>query len=390
MSRSLISLNPDLKRLQDEGYSVEVTAGYLLVPDIPYVNANREIRMGTLVSSLTLAGQRTKKPDNHVVLFAGETPCDEAGRELHKVIHGKRVQELGGGIQVTHRFSHKPPEGYRNYYEKMSTYANIISEPAQRIDPHVTPRPFRVIGAAPEDSVFEYDDTASSRAEIGHVTDKLAIGAVAVIGLGGTGSYILDLVAKTPVREIHLFDGDGLYQHNAFRAPGAPSVDDLEATPNKAEHYAGIYSKMHRNIHPHGYVEEVTQDELQGMDFAFIAVDRGTDRRVVVEKLLEFGIPFVDAGMSVYEVEGSLIGTLRVTRGTPGEREHIPSTIPCSDAVGQDEYSTNIQVADLNMLNAAMAVIEWKKYPGFYQRCQDHHSCYYVVDGNQMTNDNQA
>jgi tRNA A37 threonylcarbamoyladenosine dehydratase len=45
---------------------------------------------------------------------------------------------------------------------------------------------------------------------------------------GGTGSYVLDFVAKTPVKEIHLFDGDIFDQHNAFRAPGAPSGEELE------------------------------------------------------------------------------------------------------------------------------------------------------------------
>jgi hypothetical protein len=201
MSRSLISLNPDLKRLEDEGYSVEVRAGYLLVANIPYVTTNQEIQFGTLVSSLTLAVQYTKRPDDHVVMFTGETPCDEGGRELDKIINRKRVQDLGSGMLVTHRFSHKPPQGYGDYYEKMSTYANIISDPARRIEPDVTPRGFRVIEASAEDSVFKYPDTASSRAEIGHVTDKLAFGAVAIVGLGGTGSYILDLVTKTPPRE---------------------------------------------------------------------------------------------------------------------------------------------------------------------------------------------
>ena len=32
-----------------------------------------------------------------------------------------------------------------------------------------------------------------------------------------------------------------------------------------------------------------------------------------------------------------------------------------------DEYATNIQIADLNALNALMAVIKWKKLSGFYQ-----------------------
>ena len=80
---------------------------------------------------------------------------------------------------------------------------------------------------------FRYMDTASGRAGIGAISEQLATGPVAIVGLGGTGSYILDLVAKTPVREIHLFDGDRFGQHNAFRSPGAPHIDTLRQTPPK-------------------------------------------------------------------------------------------------------------------------------------------------------------
>ena len=70
-------------------------------------------------------------------------------------------------------------------------------------------------------AVFHYLDTASSRAEIRVASAKLAIERLAIVGIGGTGSYVLDLIAKTPVREIHLYDGDVFLNHNGFRAPGA-------------------------------------------------------------------------------------------------------------------------------------------------------------------------
>jgi tRNA A37 threonylcarbamoyladenosine dehydratase len=41
--------------------------------------------------------------------------------------------------------------------------------------------------------------------------------------LSGTGSYILDLLAKVPIREIHLCDGDDFARHNAFRASARPA-----------------------------------------------------------------------------------------------------------------------------------------------------------------------
>ena len=64
---------------------------------------------------------------------------------------------------------------------------------------------------------------------------------VAIVGLGGSGSYILDLIAKTPICEIHLYDGDtlirsqrpprpwrcerrGARQHPLPRGPGEPAA----------------------------------------------------------------------------------------------------------------------------------------------------------------------
>jgi tRNA A37 threonylcarbamoyladenosine dehydratase len=65
------------------------------------------------------------------------------------------------------------------------------------------------------------------------ISDKLKIPKVAIVGLSGTGVYVLDLVAKTPVQEIHLFDGDLFHSHNAFRSPGAASLDELRQAPKK-------------------------------------------------------------------------------------------------------------------------------------------------------------
>lgn len=98
---------------------------------------------------------------------------------------------------------------------------------------------------------------------------------IAIIGLGGTGAYILDLVAKTPVAEVHIYDGDSFDQHNAFRSPGASSIEDLRANLKKAEFYGTTYSKMHRRIisHPY-YVRKDIYSELDNMSYVFICVDK--------------------------------------------------------------------------------------------------------------------
>ena len=390
MPRQLISRSPDLRRLEDEGYEIEVRGSYLLLKQVPYVTEDQTVHRATLVSELDLAGDVTARPSSHVVMFAGQAPCNSEGKPLNNIIHSAGEWDLGGGLVARHKFSSKPAAGYADYYEKMSTYAEILSGYAQAIDPTATARTFLVVQEENTDSVFEYIDTASSWAGIAAITEKLRLGAVAIVGLGGTGSYILDLVAKTPVGEIHLFDGDIFGQHNAFRAPGAPSVEVLRARPTKSEHFRGIYSNMHRNIISHDHVDQGAVDILSRMDFVFVAVDDADARGLTVEKLLEVGVPFVDVGMGLDEVDGSLLGQLRVTSATPEDRDHVHSTIPLAAGPGDDDYSRNIQIADLNALNAALAVVKWKKLMGFYVDLEQEHSSCYQIDGNHLVNERQT
>ncbi len=48
MSHALISRSPDLKRLRDEGYDIEIRSNYLLLSSVPYVMANVKLFAGRL------------------------------------------------------------------------------------------------------------------------------------------------------------------------------------------------------------------------------------------------------------------------------------------------------------------------------------------------------
>lgn len=390
MSRKLINHSADLRRLREEGYDLEIRGGFLLVKDVPYVNSKKEVKRGTLVSNLILAGDVTAQPDDHVACFEGEYPCKPDGREIENIRNQSERKELASDVWVDHRFSAKPAQPYKDYYEKVTTYVAILSGPAQAIDRKVTAKTSPVIGPDQDDddAVFNYIDTASSRAEIDRVTQKLALGKIAIVGLGGTGSYVLDLVAKTLVKEIHLFDGDILFQHNAFRSPGAPSIEELMGKPNKAAYFRDVYLKMRRGIVAHEvYIEADNVDLLREMDFVFLCLDRGAAKRLVVNKLVEFNIKFVEVGMGVYASEGALGGIVRTTTSTPEKRDHVRVRVPFSDDDGHNEYALNIQIADLNALNAALAVIKWKKLFGFYHDFDHEHHSEYTIDGNALHNE---
>ena len=390
MSHELFSLNKDLARLREEGYFVEIRGGLLLMRKVPYVDSTRTVRTGTLVSSLTLAGNLTRKPDTHVMFWDGEYPCRADGRPLTEISHQSAKQDLGHGVIIQHSFSSKPnADGYDDYYSKMATYASILAGPASTLQPGISPRIFPPVDEENGESAFNYLDTASDRVGIGHLSSNFEGEVISLIGTGGTGGYILDLVAKTPVREIRLFDDDEFLQHNAFRAPGAPTLEMLREAPKKVDYLHGIYSRMHRGIVPNAV--KLSTDNLQlleGTTFAFISMDAGTAKLAIVRKLEALGVPFIDVGMGLELVEGSLGGILRVTTSTPTCRSHV-HTGKVSFAGGGEEdlYASNIQVADLNALNACLAVIKWKKLKGFYRDLDHELHSTYTTDGNLLLNE---
>jgi len=273
-----------------------------------------------------------------------------------------------------------------DYHHKMTSYANIIAGPAAVLKPGSTPRTFRE-PEEEEDSVFNYVETASDRAGIGVLTERLASERVAIIGGGGTGGCILDFVAKTPVREIRLFDSDDFLTHNAFRAPGAPSLEELREVPKKVDYLKRIYSRMHRNIVAHDVALGADNIHLfDGVTFAFLSLDAGGAKRLIIEKLEVIGAAFVDVGTGLELDDGSLGGILRVTASTPEKQDHVPQRISFVGGAAEDIYASNIQVADLNALNAVLAVIKWKKIRGFYRDLEHEHHCTYTTDGNMLIN----
>lgn len=368
MYHSVISHSPDLTKLLNDGYELELKDEHLLIHGVPYVNSNKQIERGTLVSPLTITGNKTGPPKSHVVFFDGSQPCDKNGKEIPQLIHTKNGKALSAAISVQRSFSNKPPGGFKDFYAKMTSYVRVISAPARSMDRTVTARTYRIVPFEAGQSVFHYPDTNSSRAEITAVSERLSGLKIGIVGLGGTGSYVLDFVAKCPVAEIHLFDGDQFYAHNAFKAPSAPSVELLNQGTKKVEYLSEMYSRMHRGIVPHPeYVGSENFHEFSNYDFVFVCIDKGKVKQLFYAHLEDWKIPFVDVGLGVNVTEkNELFGNIRTTTSLEGLRTHVNSRVSFEDEDEDGAYATNIQIAELNALNASIAVIEWKKHFGFY------------------------
>ena len=382
MSVAVINLNPDLKRLQDEGYELEVRDGCALVYNVPYLDETRTIRYGILVSPLKMSGYLIKYDGIHTIYFQGTMPYHKSGERMNALFHSSNKRTLAG-VAVDMMFSNKPSAGYKDYYEKFIRYIDLLSAEAQSIDPTVTAATFKKV-VSYDDSVFAYADTNASRAAITDITDKLKDHKVGIIGLGGTGSYLLDQLAKTPVSEIHLYDGDVFCQHNAFRAPGAPTKELFEQQPYKADYFQQIYCNMHRHITSHAYnLDERNVNELEKLDFVFIAMDSGECKRVIVDFLRGRGIGFIDTGIELIRAENTLIGMARTTLSVKDNAQEADKYISFSEA-DKDLYKSNVQTADLNAFVALMAVIRWKKLLSFYRDDVRDDNCIYSTNSGEF------
>lgn len=388
MSQKQIDLSEDLKKLQNEGYEIEVKDGYGILSHIPYLNKNGETALGTLISNIDFQGDTAKYTphSNHVIHFVGEFPCELDGSEIKGIKNTSNKMNLVG-IEVNYQFSNKPVGNYKDYYEKFVNYAKIISHPAIAKDSSQTCKTFNKV-VTNEDSVFEYEDTNSSRATIDFYNSKIKGQKIAIIGLGGTGSYILDLVSKTSVKEIHIFDGDIFNQHNAFRAPGAACVKDITQNIKKTTYLKQNYSKMHKGIIEHSeYIDEENVNQLTDFDFVFMCIDSGECRKIIIDELIKLQKPFIDAGMGIIKGQDELNGQLRVSLFDKTNYDDIPSYVDFSEE-GDNAYNTNIQIAELNSLSATIAVIKWKQHFKFYKKDEESKQSIFVIEEGIIVHEN--
>jgi molybdopterin/thiamine biosynthesis adenylyltransferase len=390
----LLSHNAALQKLANEGFHIAWQAGHVLVRDVPYVDESRRVQRGTLIVKVEIDPDHHISMSDHTIFFSGVKencpPCDEQGKPLINIANAYAPQDLAAGLKADRRFSAKPiGEKYPDIHAKVTTYVNILSSPVFAIDPTATALTFSPCVDSDEETPFHYYDTASTRAEITAASQKLEGQIISIVGVGGSGSYVLDLIAKTPVREIRLFDDDKFHTHNAFRCPGAPSATDLKEGKSKVEYLADIYSKMKRRIQPHKTAlvpENVTL--LAESTFVFLCIDNPAAKPAIMSYLRANNVPFIDVGMGLNLQGTSISGSLRVT--TIDDRKHDHLGQIATEGKPEGVYAAAIQVAELNALTACLAVLRWKKLLGFYVDHQQERSATYSVKLNEVFNEEQV
>jgi hypothetical protein len=304
------------------------------------------------------------------VFFAGGVPHN---------IDGAPIRNLGGGptqlalseecadVVVQRSFSNLPKAAgkFSDFFEKIDSYVTIVSGPAIELH-NANPFTYRITKKVLPDSIFKFQDTMTTKAEISDLSRKFRSDIVAIIGLGGTGAYILDFIAKTPVKEIRAFDPDVFHVHNAYRSPGR--LNKSELGEKKADIYNARYDNFRTGLlFSTKFVDSTSEDDLEGVTFAFVCVDKGSSRAGIFDVLLKKKIPYIDVGMGLKRRENLLNGMLRVTHlSVENGKEIREKGLAELQDGSEDLYRANVQISELNALNASLAVIKFKQIRGFY------------------------
>jgi hypothetical protein len=111
-----------------------------------------------------------------------------------------------------------------------------------------------------------------------------------------------------------------------------------------------------------------------------VCVDKGSSRAGIFDLLISKGVPFIDVGMGLNRKNGTLNGMLRMTyySAEDGPKVRGKELAPLTDN-DEDLYRANIQIAELNALNACLAVIKFKQLRGFYSEELPHYHLLFEV-----------
>lgn len=370
----LASHNSFIQDLDDQGYDLDLINGYFVVFGVPYLDKDGALKYGDLAFPVDLVNWIIDRPKNHQAWFRGDRPHDETKREL-KLGAVDNAATVADGFVTKYAFSLKLRDSngqnrdYSSFEEKINTYLDMITGPPGATYEDARPLTRIEHKAREQGSPLRLPDTLSARYHMNDVSFRLRGKKVAIVGLGGTGTYILDFVARTHLEQIALFDDDKVHVHTMFRIPGfIPG-----AVGNKKVHVlAEQYGNWHAGIKP--FPERVTpqnMEKLRDFDFVFVSIDDGPSRGDIVGWLTSNNVPFVDCGMGLNRSRGGLNGVARITGVDRVAYEQSLGTVylPIGSAQA-DEYRRQAQIAELNALNAAFAVIRFKQHFGLLDRVE--------------------
>ena len=359
------------------GFEVEVESGIVRAVRVPCLFVGRVPGTCTIETSYDPA---TGKPDNRIGGDVHAVKVTIDGDYDGRVYHADGTPigaHVGGDDKTWSNISIK--RGVRGRPEPDETARDLLHRYAKQIVGAVSAAGYTQPAALASPDPFHIPNTFEARAAIAPVQNRIRGQRIAIIGLGGTGAYLLDLIAKTPVSEIHLLDSDCVDWHTLKRAPGAPTAEEIELVRMgsllKVDYYHSKYAAFRPGIHPHPvrvdspsmFAEFVSDHPI---DYAFVCIDQLTDgdsarQDVVYRAVTEVGVPFIDSGVSITIEDCAVRGAVTTSAYDAGS-DAWKDAIPNARLDGGGPGYRNVQLPEVNAAAATFAVMEWRRRTGQY------------------------
>ncbi len=180
------------------------------------------------------------------------------------------------------------PDGSRRELDQ----ASVIGMKIDRLAPHLS----RNFGSMDD----QYDRQIRMFGRVGQQT--LSRAHVAVIGLGGIGSLVVEYLARLGVGHFTLVDDDAVEATNLARLIGASQSDAENRTPK-----VQLARRLIQQANPSAHIEHFNADvakasvagRLIGSDYIFLAADSMRARLVVNALVHQYLIPAVQLGSKI-------------------------------------------------------------------------------------------
>ena len=362
---------------EQAGFSVidDSKTGVLTAEGVPCLLAGGTVSTCAIATSYDIASRRPTDELGGAVHAVRITIAEESDGLVYQADGTVIGNQLAGDGKTWSTISIQ--KGWIGQPEKDATASDLIHRYAKRIVGAVAKAGYSDVALLTKPGPFHIPNTFEARAGVASIQDRIRQQSVAIIGLGGTGAYLLDLVAKTPVRAIHIVDSDYMDWHNFMRAPGAPTRGEMKLDHEKpllkVDYYHSKYTAFRDGIHPH----PVRVDSLSmfaeflsayPIDFAFVCIDQLTEgdapRQDVVYTALA-AVPFIDSGVSISVEKGGIRGAITTSiydTGSMAWQEAIPNARMRNGGLGY----RNVQLPEVNALAASLAVMEWRRHTEQY------------------------
>ena len=354
------------------GFTVRDESGVLRAVRVPCLLAGGVVGTCTIETSYNPV---SGKPDNQIggdVHAVRITTDEERDGRVYQADGTPIGNYVGGDGKTWSNISIK--KGWQENPEEDATASELIHRYAKHIVGAVSEAGYSETSFLAKSGPFNIPNTFEARAAIGPVQSRIRDQRIAIIGLGGTGAYVLDLIAKTPVKEIHLLDSDDVEWHTFMRAPGAPTTEEIESVRKgnlcKVDYYHSKYASLREGIHPHTVRVDspsMLRESLSAhpINYAFVCIDQLTDgdsprQDIVYYALSEAGIPFIDSGVSITLENDAVSGAVTTSAYAAGSLEW-QNAIPNARVDGNVPGYRNVQLPEVNALAASLAVMEWRR-----------------------------